>query len=135
MIELGKKSKSASDILEKVARVSEVDVFACYQCGRCSGDCPSINLMDILPNQAIRLTQLGEIDRLLASKTIWVCASCFTCTSRCPKGIDIARVLEVLRQVCLRKNIDSLDLNRIPEEERMKYPTIAWVSALRKLSA
>ncbi|NLI97074.1 4Fe-4S dicluster domain-containing protein [bacterium] len=135
MIELGKKSKSTNDILEKVARVSEVDVFACYQCGRCSGDCPSINLMDILPNQAIRLTQLGEIDRLLASKTIWVCASCFTCTSRCPKGIDIARVLEVLRQVCLRKNIDSLDLNRIPEEERMKYPTIAWVSALRKLSA
>lgn len=135
MIELGKKSKSTNDILEKVARVSEVDVFACYQCGRCSGDCPSINSMDILPNQAIRFTQLGEIDRLLASKTIWVCASCFTCTSRCPKGIDIARVLEVLRQVCLRKNVDSLDLNQISEEERTKYPTIAWVSALRKLSA
>ncbi len=134
MIELGKKSKSRRDILDKVARISEVDVFACYQCGRCSGDCPSVNLMDIMPNQAIRLVQLGEVERLLESRTIWVCASCFTCTSRCPKGIDIARVLEALRQVCLRKNIDSLDLNGIPEEEREKYPTIAWVSALRKLS-
>jgi len=134
MIELGKKSKSRRDILDKVARISGVDVFACYQCGRCSGDCPSINLMDIMPNQAIRFLQLGEVERLLSSKTIWVCASCFTCTSRCPKGIDIARTLEALRQVCLRKNVDNLDLNDIPEEERMKYPTIAWVSALRKLS-
>jgi len=134
MIELGKHTKSRRDILDKVERISEVDVFACYQCGRCSGDCPSISLMDIVPNQAIRLLQLGEVEEVLASKTIWICASCFTCTSRCPKGIDIARVLEALRQVCLRKNVDSLDLNLITEEEREKYPTIAWVSALRKLS-
>jgi len=134
MIELGTHTKSCRDILDKVERISEVDVFSCYQCGRCSGDCPSINLMDIMPNQAIRLLQLGEVELVLASKTIWICASCFTCTSRCPKGIDIARVLEALRQVCLRKNIDELDLNNIPEEERERYPTIAWVSALRKLS-
>jgi len=134
MIELGRHTKSRRDILDKVERISEVDVFACYQCGRCSGDCPSISLMDIMPNQAIRLLQLGEVEAVLSSKTIWVCASCFTCTSRCPKGIDIARVLEALRQVCLRKNIDQLDLNNIPEEERERYPTIAWVSALRKLS-
>lgn len=134
MIELGTHTKSRRDILDKVERISEVDVFNCYQCGRCSGDCPSINLMDIMPNQAIRLLQLGEVELVLASKTIWICASCFTCTSRCPKGIDIARVLEALRQVCLRKNIDELDLNNIPEEERERYPTIAWVSALRKLS-
>jgi heterodisulfide reductase subunit C len=134
MIELGKHTKSRRDILDKVERISEVDVFACYQCGRCSGDCPSINLMDIMPNQAIRLLQLGEVEEVLSSKTIWICASCFTCTSRCPKGIDIARVLEALRQVCLRKNIDELDLNKIPDEERERYPTIAWVSALRKLS-
>jgi heterodisulfide reductase subunit C len=134
MIELGTHTKSRRDILDKVERISEVDVFACYQCGRCSGDCPSINLMDIMPNQAIRLLQLGEVEEVLSSKTIWICASCFTCTSRCPKGIDIARVLEALRQVCLRKNIDELDLNKIPEEERERYPTIAWVSALRKLS-
>ena len=134
MIELGTHTKSRRDILDKVERISEVDVFACYQCGRCSGDCPSISLMDIMPNQAIRLLQLGEVEAVLSSKTIWICASCFTCTSRCPKGIDIARVLEALRQVCLRKNIDQLDLNNIPEEERERYPTIAWVSALRKLS-
>jgi len=134
MIDLGTYTKSRCDILDKVERISEVDVFACYQCGRCSGDCPSISLMDIMPNQAIRLLQLGEVEAVLSSKTIWICASCFTCTSRCPKGIDIARVLEALRQVCLRKNIDQLDLNNIPEEERERYPTIAWVSALRKLS-
>ena len=134
MIALGKHTKSRRDILDKVERINELDVFACYQCGRCSGDCPSISLMDIMPNQAIRLLQLGEVEAVLSSKTIWVCASCFTCTSRCPKGIDIARVLEALRQVCLRKNIDQLDLNNIPEEERERYPPIAWVSALRKLS-
>ena len=134
MSELKADTNSKHDLFEKIERISGVDVFACYQCGRCSGDCPSINLMDIMPNQVIRLLQLGEVETVLDSGTIWICASCFTCTSRCPKGIDIARVLEALRQVYLRRNGNQLDIDKIPQTERTRYPTIAWVSALRKLS-
>ena len=58
--------------------------------------------MDILPNQMIRFAQLGLKDELLASNAIWMCVSCLTCNTRCPKGVKIAEVIEAIRQVQLR---------------------------------
>jgi heterodisulfide reductase subunit C len=55
--------------------------------------------MDVLPHQIIRSVLLGQQETVLSSKTIWVCASCETCTTRCPNEIDIAKVMDVLRQI------------------------------------
>jgi heterodisulfide reductase subunit C len=75
------------------------ELFDCYQCSKCSAGCPvSIN-MDMLPHRIIRSVIFNRKERVLASKTIWVCASCETCTTRCPNEIDIARVMDVLRQI------------------------------------
>jgi len=57
--------------------------------------------MDLMPNQVMRMVQLGMRERLLDSETIWVCASCETCTTRCPNEIDIAKVMESLRQIAI----------------------------------
>jgi heterodisulfide reductase subunit C len=54
--------------------------------------------MDVLPNQVMRMIQLGLQEKLLRSKTIWICASCQACTTRCPNDIDIAHVMDSLRQ-------------------------------------
>ncbi len=43
-------------------------------------------------------------DRVLQSDTIWVCASCLTCTQRCPQGIDVAGTMDVLRQTAVERN-------------------------------
>ncbi len=77
----------------------KVDLFACYQCGKCSNGCPVTFAMDVLPHQLIRMLQLGLTEEVLQSKTIWVCASCETCTTRCPNNIDIAHVMDTLRQL------------------------------------
>lgn len=90
--------------------------------------------MDLLPNQVMNLLQLGKVDKVTSSKTIWVCAACFTCSVRCPKGIDIARVLEAARTLVLRQNIDYTQLP-LSEEEAKVVPTIALVSNFRKLTA
>ena len=37
----------------------KVDLFACYQCGKCSNGCPVTFAMDYLPHQLIRMLQLG----------------------------------------------------------------------------
>jgi len=66
-----------SKFLDKVEELSEQNIYACYQCGKCSAGCPSISEMDISPSEIIRLVQLGEEEEVLNSKTIWVCASCF----------------------------------------------------------
>jgi heterodisulfide reductase subunit C len=59
--------------------------------------------MDLFPDQVIRLALLGQEDQVLGSRTIWVCSSCETCTSRCPNGIDIAGVMDWLKGESVRR--------------------------------
>ena len=91
--------------------------------------------MDLLPNQIIRLVQLGLEEDIANSKTIWLCASCFACTVRCPKGVDISRIMEALRVITLRKNINFVEPSRIPPETIVELPQIALVSSFRKLTS
>jgi heterodisulfide reductase subunit C len=119
-------------IIKKVEDISGQNVLACYQCGKCSAGCPMVSLMDLLPNQIIRLVQLGQISDVLNSKTIWLCASCFTCTSRCPKGVDLAKVMEALRLLLLRKNTNYVEPAELDIDENV--PQIALVSNFRKLT-
>lgn len=124
-----------SSLLAKVEGLSGENIYACYQCGKCSAGCPSISEMDISPGEIIRLVQLGEEKEVLNSKTIWVCASCFTCVTRCPKGIDLAKIMESLRQISLRKNVDYVNPLSIPKDVLSQVPQIALISCLRKFSA
>ncbi len=55
--------------------------------------------MDLYPNQVVRFVQLGLKERLLSSRTIWVCACCKTCADRCPNGIDISAVNDALKEL------------------------------------
>jgi heterodisulfide reductase subunit C len=61
--------------------------------------------MDVLPHRMMRSVQLGLKDEALRSRTIWVCASCETCTARCPNSIDIAQVMDTLRQISQREGV------------------------------
>lgn len=81
------------------------NVFACYQCKKCTNGCPVSEEMDIAPNEIIRSLQFGLKEEVLRSKTIWLCASCETCTTRCPQEIDIARIMDILREICLKEGI------------------------------
>ena len=119
-------------IIKKVEDISGQNVLACYQCGKCSAGCPMVSLMDLLPNQIIRLVQLGQIGDVLNSKTIWLCASCFTCTARCPKDVDLAKVMEALRLLLLRKSTNYVDLSELDIDENL--PQIALISNFRKMT-
>lgn len=124
-----------ANLVDKIAELSGQDLYACYQCGKCSGDCPSVTQMEILPNQVIRLLQIGLPEVALQYNTIWICASCYTCTVRCPRGIDPSRIMEALRQVNLRRNIDYTKIKEIKEEEIFILPQIALVANFRKQTA
>lgn len=77
----------------------------CYQCLTCTLGCPLTFAMDYTPNQIIRMVQFGLKQEVLSCSSIWICASCETCVARCPNGIDIAGVMDALRQMAVKENI------------------------------
>lgn len=76
----------------------------CYQCGKCTAGCPIAPQMDLMPNQVVRLVQLGHEERAMASEAIWLCVSCQTCSARCPKSVDCAGVMDRLRQMSIERS-------------------------------
>ncbi|MBA7695758.1 hypothetical protein ES703_104393 [subsurface metagenome] len=129
------RKKIKDPFVGKVEELSGQNLLACYQCGKCSAGCPAISEMDILPNQIIRYAQLGFKDELMRSKSIWICASCFTCNARCPKGINIAEVIEAIRQILLRKREDHLKVEKLSDAEKGDVPPIAIISSMRKFTS
>ncbi|MBC8525542.1 MAG: 4Fe-4S dicluster domain-containing protein [Candidatus Cloacimonetes bacterium] len=121
------------EFLRKVEELSGEIITLCDQCGTCSAGCPMVGEMDITPSQMVRNVQLGITD-VLDTKAMWLCASCFTCTVRCPRGLDLSKIAEALRQIKLRKAVDYIDINKLPEEDLKELPQIALISGFRKFT-
>ncbi len=81
----------------RVRAGSGENVYKCYQCKKCSTGCPVAEYADMHPAQIMRAVQLGLLDSVLASKFIWLCTGCETCTTRCPQNIDVAAVMDELK--------------------------------------
>ncbi len=105
---LDKKNKKIDPLLcEKILKMSKENVFLCYQCRKCSSGCPARPFMESKPNELMRMVQLGMSGRIAEENTIWSCVSCQTCTTRCPQGIDIAHVIDMLRIMAKEKKLKS----------------------------
>lgn len=97
VINITEQHERNKDLIKLVSEKSGEDLTKCYQCGKCSAGCPAAEAMDYRPNRIIRMIQLGLIDEVLNSRAIWVCATCSTCTARCPRNVDLARLMDTLR--------------------------------------
>jgi len=106
--------------LAEVERLSGALISTCFHCRKCTSGCPISREMDLRPNLLIRLIQLGQRDKVLESETIWVCASCITCSTRCPNDIDLAHVMDTLRRMSIDSGTVSLPHVRAFHEAFMK---------------
>ena len=100
VMHIDEKSFKFSDAVEMA---SGVDVSFCYQCGKCASGCPVAYAMDLTPSQLIHAIQLGLTDLVFSSKTMWLCASCQTCNTRCPQDVDVAEVLDTVKILIQRE--------------------------------
>jgi heterodisulfide reductase subunit C len=98
------KDKTAQALMQRVQDISGVDLSVCYQCKKCTSGCPVAPMVQSSPAEIIRQLHLQAGDELLDSEIIWACASCETCTTRCPMGIDGAAIMDALRQISLEQN-------------------------------
>lgn len=115
--------------------ISGQNVYQCMQCGTCTASCPMNEQIDASPRAIMALIQFGQAEALDLLNTPWVCASCHMCVVRCTRGIDLPRVMEALRQVRLRTNVDHVEPNNLQPEEVVDLPQIAMVSGLRKFTS
>jgi len=102
------------EFLRKIRMEGIANLDRCYQCSTCSNACPVAYTMDYYPHQLIHMVQLGLKEKVLQSKTIWVCASCETCVTRCPNEIDIVHLMDVLRKESLQEGFKS-SVDEIPQ--------------------
>jgi heterodisulfide reductase subunit C len=93
----------------EIKRLAGTDFYTCLQCRSCSGGCPFSDFMDYMPNGVMRLVQLGLKAEALSCNTIWICVGCHTCTIQCPMAIDIAAVMDALRETALSEHVDVLE--------------------------
>ena len=77
----------------------------CIQCGTCTGTCPVSYMMDITPREVVALFRAGHLEDILHSRTIWICASCYSCRVRCPSGILVTDLMYALKRLAMDMKI------------------------------
>lgn len=92
-----------NNLTSEVTRLSDQHVELCYHCHKCTAGCPVVFAMEYGPDCLLRMVLLDLGDPILSSPDIWLCAGCLTCAVRCPNDIDIASVMDSLRQIAVLK--------------------------------
>ena len=113
--------------------MSGVNPKKCMRCGKCSATCPAYDEMEYHPHQFVNMVESGDIEALMASKSIYKCLSCFACIDRCPRGVEPAKLVEAVRLSVIRQQgANHLTPDMIPAMLDEDLPQQAIVSAFRK---
>ena len=118
---------------DQILRMSGADVRKCMRCGKCSAACPSYDEMEYHPHQFVNMVNDGKIEKLMESRSIYKCLTCFACVERCPRGVEPAKVVEAVRlEVIRQQGKNHLKPDRIPELWDEDLPGQALMTAMRK---
>ena len=92
-------------LLDQIEAVGPFQTGACFQCRKCTNGCPVTFAMDLYPDEVIRMVILGQRKTVLGCRTIWVCAACETCTTRCPNEVKIAEIMDCLKEMAIQEDV------------------------------
>ena len=79
-----------------------VDFRRCILCGVCASGCQVDKYIDYKPHEIAYLIRIGKLDRVLDSKAIEYCLTCYLCEERCPKGVELTRLYIYLNNLRAR---------------------------------
>ena len=71
----------------------------CFQCGTCSGGCPSGRRTPYKVRQIVRKCLLGLKEEVITDDALWMCTTCYTCQERCPRSVKIVEIIKKARNV------------------------------------
>ena len=121
------------NVREQILRSYGKNPRKCMSCGKCTATCPSYDNMEYHPHQFVYMVEKGDIEKLMASKSIYTCLSCFACVERCPRNVEPAKLIEAVRLAVIRQQGENhLPAEKIPQLLDDELPQQAITSAFRK---
>jgi heterodisulfide reductase subunit C len=85
------------DFKQEIMDAGAESVALCFQCGTCTGACPSGRRTPYRIRNVVRKSVMGLKEEVIADDTIWMCATCYECQERCPRGIKIVDIVKTVR--------------------------------------
>lgn len=127
------ESGNARRMAEIALRISGSDPRKCMKCGKCSGACPNYARMEYHPHQFVSMVERGDIEKLMAGDSIFLCLSCMACVERCPRDVRPGKLIEAVRLMKIRKQgVDRRGPSDIPAISNEKVPQMLLMAAMRK---
>ena len=120
-------------LTQTALRISGVNPRKCMKCGKCSATCPNYDKMEYHPHQFVAMVENGEIEKLMASESIYMCLSCMACVERCPRGVEPGKLVEAVRLMQIRQQgADHKGPRDIPAFADEHVPQQLLMAAMRK---
>lgn len=88
-----------------VETISGTEAHICYQCGTCTGSCPSAPRSSYRIRNFMRRANLGLKDVSLTDPDLWLCTTCYTCSDRCPRDLIPTDVIMAMRNMAAQRGI------------------------------
>ena len=96
-------SEVPGEILDELIKDEALKaVQACFQCGTCSGGCPSGRRTAMRTRKIIRKA-IMSLEDVLKDEDIWLCTTCYTCFERCPRSVPVTDIIVKLRNLAIKK--------------------------------
>jgi len=99
------RTDSNPDFSKKVKDISRTVSHMCYQCGTCTGSCPSAPRSTYRIRNFMRRAVLGLENESLTDPDLWLCTTCYSCTDRCPRDIAPTDVIMAMRNLAFKRDI------------------------------
>lgn len=90
----------------EIKEALQIDVGLCLECGKCTGGCSVAHIFDFTPRKIVQMVRLGQRERLLHMDALWTCVSCQLCVDRCPSSIDVARIIDYVREIAYENGVE-----------------------------
>lgn len=86
------------------------DIQRCFACGSCTATCPLAKIdQKYDPRRIIRMVLWGMKEEVFSSDFVWICSAHYDCSRRCPQGVDIGSIANVVRKLALREGYPPAD--------------------------
>ncbi|MCC7550726.1 MAG: CoB--CoM heterodisulfide reductase subunit C [Methanobacterium sp.] len=85
------------DFKQSIMDAGAESVAICFQCGTCTGACPSGRRTPYRIRGVVRRAVMGLKEDVISDDSLWMCTTCYECQERCPRGIKIVDVVKTIR--------------------------------------